>query len=78
MENDILVESDKMIIGFILQDQLENKVSSGRLSVTTADQIIQQHYNQVEHLNNTIQRDREHQEQIINERIQAKRFKMQR
>jgi len=62
----------------LFKDQLENKIESGRLSSNVADQIIQQHYNQVEHVNEVIQGNRERQEQIINEKIQAKKFKKQR
>ena len=63
---------------YSLQEQLEGRLESGRLSGTAADQIIQQHYNQVESVNQTIQLNRERQEQIINDRIQAKRAMKQR
>ncbi|XP_052772504.1 trichohyalin-like isoform X2 [Mya arenaria] len=61
-----------------LQEKLESQVESGRLSVNTADQIIQQHYNQVEHVNDSMQRSRQQQEAIIQEKIQAKKFQKQR
>ncbi|XP_053407631.1 myosin-7-like isoform X3 [Mercenaria mercenaria] len=61
-----------------LQEQLESKIEDGRLSANRADQIIQQHYNEVEHVNDKIQMNRERQEQMINEKIQAKKFAKQR
>ncbi|KAH3705448.1 trichohyalin-like isoform X2 [Dreissena polymorpha] len=61
-----------------LQENLQNSIDSGRLSANKADQIIQQHYNQVEHVNERLQRNREQQEAVIQEKIQAKRFMKER
>ena len=60
------------------QEQLEGKLEDGRISANRADQIIQQHYNQVEHINDSLQENRERQERVINERIQAKKYRLQR
>lgn len=54
-----------------LQDQLEQKVTSGQeLPGTFTDQLLQQHYNQVEHVNRTMQRSRDAQERQLAEKIQ--------
>ena len=39
------------------------------------DQLIQQHYNQVTNLNEQIQNNRERQERVLADKIQAKKFK---
>ncbi|KAL5022379.1 hypothetical protein ScPMuIL_001534 [Solemya velum] len=58
-----------------LQSQLEKKLETGDgMSQTWADQIIQQHYNQVEHLNAQIQYNRERQENVLQEKIQIKKY----
>ncbi|XP_076436478.1 uncharacterized protein LOC143275994 [Babylonia areolata] len=54
-----------------LQDQLETKVTAGKeVPGTMTDQLLQQHYNQVEHVNRSVQRAREAQERQLAERIQ--------
>ncbi|XP_012938082.1 myosin-9 isoform X3 [Aplysia californica] len=57
-----------------LQDELEKKVASGEtLPTTVTDQIIQQHYNQVSHLNDQIQRRRDEQQRMIMEKLTRKK-----
>ncbi|KAL8610099.1 hypothetical protein ACOMHN_024565 [Nucella lapillus] len=54
-----------------LQDQLEKKVTGGQeLPGTMTDQLLQQHYNQVDHINRSVQRSRDAQERQLAERIQ--------
>ncbi|XP_071089454.1 trichohyalin-like [Haliotis cracherodii] len=57
-----------------LQDQLERRMTQGGdLPRSYTDQLIQQHHNQVENLNDHIQRNRQKQERIILEKLQTKR-----
>lgn len=70
---------DKVTLQLETKVQLEQKLDN-ETSVSTnwADQIIQQHYNQVENVNDMIQRNREKQERMIQEKIQAKKLMLQR
>ncbi|KAJ8316889.1 hypothetical protein KUTeg_004793 [Tegillarca granosa] len=69
----VLQKQDQMLS--TLQEQLETKLTNtGGVKIDGADQIIQQHYNQVEHLNEQIQISREKQEYVIQEKIQAKKL----
>ncbi|KAK3597760.1 hypothetical protein CHS0354_006118 [Potamilus streckersoni] len=61
-----------------LQEKLESKLTEGALAPSWADQIIQQHYNQLEHINSTVQHNREHQERVLTEKMQAKKLQRQR
>ncbi|KAL3864492.1 hypothetical protein ACJMK2_006170 [Sinanodonta woodiana] len=61
-----------------LQEKLESKLTEGALAPSWADQLIQQHYNQLEHINSTLQHNREHQERVLTEKIQAKKLQKQR
>ncbi|XP_060063932.1 trichohyalin-like [Ylistrum balloti] len=65
----VLQKQDTMLQS--LQEQLENKLSKGGVQLSGADQIIQQHNNQVDHLNQQLQACREDQEYNIREKIQA-------
>jgi len=57
-----------------LQDELEKKVAGGEAMPTNVtDQIIQQHYNQVSHLNEQIQRRRGEQQKMIMEKLTRKK-----
>ncbi|KAK7110980.1 trichohyalin-like [Littorina saxatilis] len=57
-----------------LQDQLEDKVTASRgLSGGAAEQILQQHNNIVEHLNQNMQRSRQTQKRQVSERIKLMR-----
>ncbi|XP_046570216.1 trichohyalin-like [Haliotis rubra] len=57
-----------------LQDQLERRMTQdGELPRSYTDQLIQQHHNQVENLNEQIQHNRQKQERIIMEKLQTKR-----
>ena len=52
------------------QDQLEQKVTTGQAMPTTmTDNLLQQHYNQMEHLNQNMQRMRQAQERQLAERM---------
>lgn len=64
----------KTFLPCLPQDQLEQRLSTGAVQVSGADQIIMQHYNQVEHLNNQLQSSRENQEYMIKEKLQAKKL----
>ncbi|XP_062614600.1 trichohyalin-like [Saccostrea cucullata] len=56
-----------------LQEQLENKLTREGSRLTGVDVIIQQHSSQVDQLNDQLQRAREHQENLIKEKIMAKK-----
>ncbi|PVD30385.1 hypothetical protein C0Q70_09651 [Pomacea canaliculata] len=56
-----------------LQEQLEKKVAgSADLQNNRTDQLLQQHYNQMQHLNEQIQHYRETQKKQLNEKIEMK------
>nr|KAG5698071.1 hypothetical protein BaRGS_016719 [Batillaria attramentaria] len=56
-----------------LQDQLEKKLTAGKnIPGGHTDQLLQQHYSQVQHLNQQMQRHREAQERQLSEKIKAK------
>ncbi|KAK3095669.1 hypothetical protein FSP39_017428 [Pinctada imbricata] len=55
-----------------LQNKLENKMEREGSRLSGVDQIIQIHHNQVENLNERLQNTREHQERLIQEKVQAK------
>lgn len=57
-----------------LQDQLEKKLTDGKVKVSAVDQIIQQHRNQMEYVHDQIENKREHQIQVIQDRVQAKKL----
>ncbi|XP_061192886.1 trichohyalin-like [Saccostrea echinata] len=56
-----------------LQEQLENKLTREGSRLSGVDVIIQQHSSQVDQLNDQLQRAREHQENLIKEKIMAKK-----
>ncbi|XP_021366920.1 trichohyalin-like isoform X2 [Mizuhopecten yessoensis] len=72
----VLQKQDTMLQS--LQDQLENKLAKGGVQMSGADQIIQQHNNQVDHLNQQLQASREDQEYNIREKIQAMKLQKER
>ncbi|XP_041369579.1 trichohyalin-like [Gigantopelta aegis] len=73
----ILQKQDKTLKE--LQDQLEKKMTEGvSLPKSYTDQLIQQHYNQVTNLSEQIQNNRERQERVLADKIQAKKFKRER
>lgn len=56
-----------------VQEQLEKKVAgSADLQNNRTDQLLQQHYNQMQHLNEQIQHYRETQKKQLNEKIEMK------
>ena len=62
----------------ILQDQLEQRISSDKsLPNTMTSQIIQEHYNHVSHLNQQMQKRREVQQKAIMEKLQFKRNELE-
>ena len=58
----------------MIQDQLEEKVanSEGDGGGSVTDHLLQQHYNQMEHVNQNVQRQRETQERQLQMKIQQK------
>jgi len=57
-----------------LQEELERKVSGGdAMPTSVTEQILAQHYNQVNHLNQQIQRRRDNQQQLILEKLTRKK-----
>ncbi|XP_069139245.1 LOW QUALITY PROTEIN: calponin homology domain-containing protein DDB_G0272472-like [Argopecten irradians] len=72
----VLQKQDTMLQS--LQEQLENKLAKGGVQISGADQIIQQHNNQVDHLNQQLQASREDQEYSIREKIQAMKLQKER
>lgn len=61
-----------------LQEDLDRKMSSGvSLPSSLTDQIIQQHYNQMNYLNEQLQQRRKRQEKTILEKLRVKKEKME-
>ncbi|KAI8789815.1 cingulin [Biomphalaria glabrata] len=61
-----------------LQEDLDRKMSSGvSLPSSLTDQIIQQHYNQMNYLNEQLQQRRKRQEKSILEKLRVKKEKME-
>ena len=64
-----------------LQEQMANKVSeegSDAQKDWQVDHLIHQHQNQMEHLNDKLQETKERQEQILMEKLQAKKLRKER
>ncbi|XP_033757202.1 trichohyalin-like isoform X2 [Pecten maximus] len=72
----VLQNQDTMLLS--LQEQLETKLAKGGVQLSGADQIIQQHNNQVDNLNQQLQASREDQEYNIREKIQAMKLQKER
>ena len=64
-----------------LQEQMANKVSAEGGDAQKdwqVDHLIHQHQNQMEHLNDKLQETKERQEQILMEKLQAKKLRKER
>ncbi len=63
----------------LIQEQMANKMKQGRMQGDwQVDHLIHQHQNQMEHLNDKLQEAKERQEQILAEKLQAKKLKKER
>jgi NH3-dependent NAD+ synthetase len=49
-------------------------LTDGQVQVSAVDQILQQHRNQMEYVHEQIESKRDHQIQVINDRVQTKRL----
>lgn len=49
-------------------------MTDGTVKVSAVDQILQQHRNQVEYVHEQIESKREHQIQVIQDRVQARKL----